>query len=145
VAGSAAVQYAWPVPAPVRVVAAFVVPAGPYAPGHRGVDLATGVGGAVLAAADGWVRFAGPVAGRGVVVLAHADGLVTEYEPLRPTVQAGERVRRGQVIGVVAGRHRTCPPGRCVHWAARRADTYVDPARLLAPLAPPRLLPWPRR
>src|SRR5436305_14430266 len=73
----ALVTYSAPVAG--RVVRPFDPPATPYGPGHRGVDLAARAGSPVRAAADGLVTFAGPVAGRGVVVLAHADGITTEY------------------------------------------------------------------
>jgi murein DD-endopeptidase MepM/ murein hydrolase activator NlpD len=96
----------------------------------------------VRAAADAVVRFAGNVAGRGVVVLAHADGITTEYEPLNAVVHAGQAVAQGALLGTVRGTHGGCPPGRCVHWAARRGGNYLDPMTLLAPLGAARLLPW---
>lgn len=137
------VRYTLPLSAPVRVVRGFSPPATRYGPGHLGVDLAARPPLAVLAAADGTVRFAGRVAGRQLVVLAHADGIRTEYEPLTPAVRVGAVVRRGQLLGVVSGRHRGCP-GVCLHWGARRGAAYVDPLSLLRPLAPVRLMPWPR-
>jgi murein DD-endopeptidase MepM/ murein hydrolase activator NlpD len=140
-AGPIVVRYVAPV-APLVIVQPFVAPRDRYGPGHRGVDLATGRRGAVRAAADGVVRFAGQIAGRGVVVLAHADGLVTEYEPLEPSVRAGESVMLGELLGHVLGPHRSCVPDRCVHWAARRGANYLDPMTLLAPLGEVRLLPW---
>src|SRR5690349_17646532 len=72
-APAAAVAYRAPVPG--AVVRPFAPPPTPYAAGHRGVDLAAGPSAVVGAAAAGTVRFAGAVAGRGVVVLAHADGI----------------------------------------------------------------------
>lgn len=140
--GPATVDYSAPVPAPVRVVLAFRPPADRFSAGHRGVDLATHPGEAVRAAGDGVVSFAGDVAGRGVVVIAHADGISTEYEPLAPSVRAGQPVTRGQPLGTVSGTHRDCAPDRCLHWAARRGDIYLDPMSLLRPLGPVRLLPW---
>jgi murein DD-endopeptidase MepM/ murein hydrolase activator NlpD len=136
-----AVPYSPPVQ-PVRVVRAFEPPPGPYAAGHRGVDLATVPGERVSAAAAGTVAFAGTVAGRGLVVVAHADGIRTEYEPITPLVRAGQVVARGQPVGRVAGTHGACPPGGCLHWGARRGDRYLDPLALLRPLGPVRLLPW---
>lgn len=137
----AAVAYLPPV-RPVRVVRGFVAPSSPWGPGHRGVDLASIPGEPVRAAAIGAVSFAGAVAGRGVVVLTHADGVRTEYEPVTPLVHAGAAVFRGEIIGRVQGTHGDCAAGRCLHWGARRGDTYFDPLGLLQPLGPVRLLPW---
>jgi murein DD-endopeptidase MepM/ murein hydrolase activator NlpD len=134
------VTYVAPLPGPLRVVRAFDPPAGPYGPGHLGVDLRAVAGERVAAAGPGVVRFAGPVAGRGVVVIEHADGIRTEYEPLAPLVSVGQRVRGGDVIGVLRGRHHGCA-GPCVHWGARRGDTYMNPLDLLRPLGPVILLP----
>jgi murein DD-endopeptidase MepM/ murein hydrolase activator NlpD len=138
------VRYEAPV-TPVRVERRFDPPQRRFGPGHLGVDLETSPGAAVRAAADGVVTFAGPVAGRGVVVVRHADGVSTEYEPLRPAVAREAVVVRGQVLGRVAGAHGTCAPGRCLHWGARRGDEYIDPLLLLVPLGPVRLLPWSER
>jgi murein DD-endopeptidase MepM/ murein hydrolase activator NlpD len=127
--------------APFRVIRPFESPPTPYAPGHRGVDLVTHGGQQVLAAGAGSVRFSGPVAGRGVVVIAHPDGVLTEYEPVRPAVAAGALVRLGQVIGHVAGQHGAWPMGGCLHWGARRDGRYFDPLSLLRALGVVRLVP----
>jgi murein DD-endopeptidase MepM/ murein hydrolase activator NlpD len=139
----AGVTYAPPV-MPMRVLRGFEAPTSPYGPGHRGVDLGLAQGGLVSAAADGVIGFAGPVAGRGVVVVVHADGISTEYEPVTPVVRAGAGVRRGQPVGRLSGTHPACAPASCLHWGARRGSAYVDPLSLLRPLGPVRLLPWPR-
>jgi murein DD-endopeptidase MepM/ murein hydrolase activator NlpD len=99
-------------------------------------------GASVAAAAACVVTFAGSVAGRGLVVIAHADGVRTEYEPLTPAVRARDPVRRGEVIGTVRGTHHGCRPQRCLHWGAKRDGAYIDPMSLLRPLGPVRLLPW---
>jgi murein DD-endopeptidase MepM/ murein hydrolase activator NlpD len=129
----------------LRVLKPFTPPVERYGAGHLGVDLAAAAGGAVLAAGSGVVRFAGPVAGHGVVVLVHPDGISTEYEPLAAVVAAGQRVTAGQRIGTVRGVHRGCAAG-CLHWGARRGSghppEYLDPMSLLAPLGVVRLLPW---
>jgi murein DD-endopeptidase MepM/ murein hydrolase activator NlpD len=127
---------------PVRVVRVFDPPATPYGPGHRGVDLAVVPGAVVRAAAAGVVSFAATIAGRGVVVVQHPDGVRTEYEPLRVRVRTGTAVAAGAVLGTVAGRHGSCAPGRCLHWGARRGTAYFDPLLLLQPLGTVRLLPW---
>lgn len=131
--------------AALRVLTPFTPPADRYGAGHLGVDVTASEGAPVLAAGGGLVRFAGPVAGRGVVVLVHPDGISTEYEPLAAVVVAGQRVAAGQRIGTVRGVHRGCPVG-CLHWGARRGTSsppqYLDPLPLLGPLGVVRLLPW---
>ncbi|WP_135848221.1 murein hydrolase activator EnvC family protein [Serinibacter arcticus] len=133
-----AVLYAWPVE-PATVVRSFDDPEQPWLAGHRGVDLAGAVGAPVRAAADGVVAFAGPVAGRGVVSIDHADGIRTTYEPVTATVVAGQTVTRGVVIGSLAAGHAGAggvvpgDGGATLHWGARTGpQTYVDPTLLVA-------------
>jgi murein DD-endopeptidase MepM/ murein hydrolase activator NlpD len=139
--GAAATTYALPVPPPVVVRRGFEPPPGPYAAGHRGVDFDVGATSPVYAAAAGRVSFSGQVAGRGVVVIMHADGISTEYEPVRPSVVDGAPVARGDPIGAVEGEHGGCPDGLCLHWGARRDGDYLDPMGLLRALGVVRLLP----
>jgi murein DD-endopeptidase MepM/ murein hydrolase activator NlpD len=128
-----------PVDGPSRIGRPFEAPTTPYGPGHRGVDLIAAVGAPVRAAADGEVTFAGLVAGRGVVTLRHGR-LRTTYEPVGPTVRLGQRVRAGQVIGLLVGGHPGCPATACLHWGLLTDQGYLDPLMLLARPAP-RLLP----
>lgn len=134
--------YVAPVSGAIRVVRGFEPPPGPYSAGHRGVDLATAPGEPVHAAGPGTVSFAGQVAGRGVLVIAHPDGVRTEYEPVAPVVRAGEQVISGQPVATVDGAHASCSLGGCLHWAARRDGSYLDPLTLLGRLGQVRLLPW---
>lgn len=138
---TAAGAYQPPLPGPLDVLRPFAPPANRYGAGHLGVDLRALPDEVVRAAGSGTVRFAGQVAGRGVVVIAHPDGITTEYEPLTPAARAGTRVVAGQPIGVLRGPHRGCA-GACLHWGAKRGGTYLDPLRLLAALGPVVLLPW---
>ncbi|SDG34527.1 Peptidase family M23 [Lentzea fradiae] len=132
-------RFTWPLPPPHPVVRAFEAPTTPYGPGHRGADLAAPAGTPVLATADALVVHAGPVATRTLVSLQHRGGLRTTYEPITPTVQRGHRVRQGEVIGHLQEGHCSTP---CLHWGARRGQTYLDPLRLVtAPRV--RLLPLP--
>ena len=133
--------YAPPVDSPVTVLRAFQAPPAPWAAGHRGVDLAASEGAHVLAPADGVVSFAGPVAGRPVVVVTHPDGLRSSLEPVVGSVPVGERVARGQVVGTLADVPTHCAPQRCVHWGVRDRDTYLDPMSLLPIHGPVVLLP----
>lgn len=86
--------------------------------GHRGVDLAGTHGETVVATGAGTVRFAGVIAGTGIVSIVHANGLRTTYEPVRPGVRAGQRVIGGQPIGTLRTGHRAYPREvpTCLHW-----------------------------
>ncbi|HEX8082400.1 MAG TPA: M23 family metallopeptidase [Jatrophihabitans sp.] len=140
--GSVDPLYHAPLGGGMRVRTPFNPPADRYGRGHLGVDLTASAGVEVLAAGAATVRFAGPVAGRGVVVLVHPDGVSTVYEPVAAVVAPGQRVLAGQRIGVLRGAHRSCAPAMCLHWGARRGEAYLDPMSLLRPLGVVRLLPW---
>ncbi|SNQ51976.1 Peptidase family M23 [Frankia canadensis] len=130
----------WPLRGAVSVARAFDRPATPYGPGHRGVDLAARPRDPVLAAADGTVSYAGPVAGRGVVAVDHG-GVRTTYEPLRPAVASGDAVHAGDVIGWLTTGHPGCASAACLHWGlVRGAEEYLDPLGSFRRV-PPRLLP----
>ncbi len=129
----------WPV-TPATVVRGFTADDQPYGPGHRGVDLSAHEGEPVHAAADGVVSFVGWVAGRPLVVIAHAHNLRTTYEPVNPLVQVGEVVSGGQPIGIVAAQPWHCGWSVCLHWGLRQGARYLDPLVMLD-AGPPRLLP----
>jgi len=103
----------------------------PYAAGHRGADLAGAPFEPVLAAGAGTVAFAGMVAGRPVVSIDHPNGLRTTYEPVAPSVAAGQAVARGSPLGALQPGHPGCPVQACLHWGLRRGDAYLDPLSLL--------------
>jgi murein DD-endopeptidase MepM/ murein hydrolase activator NlpD len=135
---------AWRVPAlrlPVRgmVVRGFEEPAGPFGPGHRGIDVRAPVGTPVAAPAAGTVRFAGRVAGSAWVSLLVAPGVVVTVGPLRqPAVAAGERVAALAPVGRLAAGH-----GGAVHLSLRVDGAYVDPMPWLVDRPRPRLAPLP--
>jgi murein DD-endopeptidase MepM/ murein hydrolase activator NlpD len=122
----------------------FEPPPSPYAAGHRGVDLRAASGAPVRSAAPGRVAFAGPVAGRGVIAIALADGLRITYQPVRAAVDVGAAVAAGQIVGFMEGGSSHCATG-CLHWGLRRGTNYLDPLSLLPPSilrsGPSRLLP----
>jgi murein DD-endopeptidase MepM/ murein hydrolase activator NlpD len=126
-----ATRWQWPLWPRPAVAERFVASPEPYAAGHRGVDLAAQVGHEVLAAAAGVVSFAGPVAGRGVVVVTHPGGRRTSYEPVATSVSTGERVAAGDVLGQVSAAPGHCLPATCLHWGLRRDETYLDPLALV--------------
>jgi len=111
------------------VVRGFDPPAHDWLSGHRGVDVAGQVGDIVVAAAAGRVRFAGTVAGQGVVSIDHGE-VVTTYEPVEPLVAVGDLVLPGDPIGRLAGGH-LCPASACLHWGLKRGAEYLNPLSLL--------------
>ena len=139
-ASSSAAAWAAPLPEPLTVTRPFDPPANPYGSGHRGVDLAGVPGQEIRAAGPGTVIYAGPLAGRGVISIAHADGLRTTYEPVQATISAGVQVPLGQVIGTLLTGHAGCPAAACLHWGLKRGEVYLDPLPLLIQ-GPVRLLP----
>lgn len=144
-AGAEGPRWLWPVPAPHPVLAGFEAPLHEYGPGHRGIDIGTGGPGTEVRAVEaGVVRFRGSIAGRGVVSVLHADGLISTYEPVSSEVDAGDRVETGTVIGVLedAGSASHCPGSVCLHLGARQGDVYRDPLPLLGARGPSVLLPW---
>ena len=124
-ASTAADTWRWPVAVPHAVIRPFIAPESPYAAGHRGIDLAAEEHAEVLAPNDGVVSFAGRVVDRPVLSIVHPGDVITTVEPVIALVRAGERVRAGQRIGIVAsGGH--CPPG-CLHFGVRSHGLYVSP------------------
>jgi murein DD-endopeptidase MepM/ murein hydrolase activator NlpD len=126
----------WPLRPPPAVVRGFDAPSPNWNPGHRGVDLAGAPGQPVYAAGDATVVFAGLLAGRPVVALAHPGGLHTSYEPVRAAVRVGQLVTAATVLGELVAGHPGCPAAACLHWGAMWGPAsgadYVDPLGLLA-------------
>lgn len=135
-AGAFEERLQWPLRPRAGVMRVFDAPSPNWNRGHRGVDLAGAPGQSVYAAAAGTVVFAGELAGRPLVSIAHPGGLRTSYEPVRPTVRVGQLVGAGTVLGALDAGHSGCPTQACLHWGAMwgpasRAD-YVDPLGLVA-------------
>ncbi len=129
----------WPLVPEPEVVDGFDPPDSPYGAGHRGVDLAGAPGQPVRTSLPGTVTYAGPLAGRGVVVVDHGETRTT-YEPVAASVSIGDVLAAGDRIGTlqVPGSH--CFPRACLHWGWIRGETYLDPLRLVG-VGPVRLLP----
>jgi hypothetical protein len=130
---------AWPLQPRPEVVRGFELPAKPWLPGHRGVDLLGTPGQTVRAATGGTITYAGPLAGRGVVTVA-AGSRRTTYEPVVPAVTVGTTVTTGSVIGHLSAAGSHCRPRVCLHWGLVRGREYLNPLTLL-PDRPVRLLP----
>ncbi|OCB34239.1 peptidase M23 [Mycobacterium malmoense] len=133
------VRLDWPLRPPPTVGRGFDAPSPDWKPGHRGVDLPGAPGQPVFAAGSATVVFAGLLAGRPVVSLAHPGGLRTSYEPVRAAVRVGQPVTARTVIGSLEPGHAGCRAsgagGACLHWGAMWGPAsgahYVDPLGLV--------------
>ena len=133
----------WPLDPEPEVVRGFEPPPHPYASGHRGADLAGTVGQPVRAALGGTLGFAGSIGGKPVVSVIHG-GRRTTYEPVAASVERGQAVTAGQVLGRLVVTDSHCFPSACLHWGL--IEGTGDDARYLDPLSlvgggPVRLLP----
>jgi murein DD-endopeptidase MepM/ murein hydrolase activator NlpD len=94
-----------------------------------GVDFAAPAGSEVKAAAPGQVALVSEALGGNlgtVVLIRHADQMLTVYGRVNSKVEQGQRVQAGQVIGTVA----PAPGGGgdSLHFEVRRGTEPVDPA-----------------
>ncbi|QFG68961.1 M23 family metallopeptidase [Ornithinimicrobium pratense] len=125
-------QWGWPLVGAPPVARAFDLPAQRWLPGHRGVDLVGVAGEQVFAVDAGVVTFSGTIAGVGMVSVTHEDGLRSTYQPVEDRQDRGERVGRGQRLGVLGTTGSHCALHDCLHLGAVRGrDAYVDPLPLL--------------
>ena len=128
------VRLQWPLRPPPAVVRSFDAPSPNWNRGHRGVDLAGRPGQPVYAAGDATVVYAGTLAGRQLVSLAHPGGLHTSYEPVRAGVRVGQRLTAGTAIGeLLAGTSGL--PGRGVPALGRDVGSGLG-CRLRRPAGP---------
>lgn len=134
----------WPVTIDPTVVRDFDPPSERWLAGHRGADLTVGLTGEILAPADGRVSHVGVVVDRATLTIDHGDGLRSSFEPVESDLKKGDRVRKGQVIGVLSGRNHCLTTVRaCVHWGVRMHDDYVHPLPFVGAQRPSVLLPLP--
>ena len=96
---------------------------------HEGVDIANTVGTPVIAPADGIVTYTGPLGGFGdVVSVDHGHKISTFYAHLQQhKVSQGQRVRRGEVIGLVGTTGRVTGPH--LHYEIQVNEVSVDPTK----------------
>lgn len=94
---------------------------------HQGVDIAAPAGQPIHASADGIVVRAGEVTGLGrAVYVAHGYGLVTRYGHMsRVDVHPGQRLKRGDVVGLVGNTGRST--GYHLHYEVRLDGAPVNP------------------
>ncbi len=95
--------------------------------GHKGVDMAAPTGTPIYATADGMVSKAEWFSSYGnFIAIAHGAELETRFGHLsRMAVSAGQRVRKGDLIGYVGSTGRSTGPH--LHYEVRVAGMAVDP------------------
>ncbi len=101
---------------------------------HKGVDFGAGYGAPIRAVGDGVVIGAGYLASESgygkIVLIRHAGGDVTAYAHMsRVSVNAGERVRAGEVVGQVGSTGHSSGPH--LHFEVRIGGSQVNPLRWL--------------
>ena len=114
----------------VRLTSSFGMRTHPVLGGaraHNGIDLAAPVGTPVYATADGLVGKAEWFGGYGLYVgLRHGGNIETRYAHMsRLNVAAGQRVRKGDIVGFVGSTGRSTGPH--LHYEVRIGGQAVNP------------------
>jgi murein DD-endopeptidase MepM/ murein hydrolase activator NlpD len=119
--------WVWPVPDGFTVTARFGECSSLWSACHTGTDFDTAAGVPVSAAAAGEVTSVGWGGAYGnLIQITHPDGVQTWYAHLSATtVQAGDQVQAGMVIGAVGATGNTT--GAHLHLEVRVDDRPVDP------------------
>lgn len=131
-------HWAWPT-ASHHVSNPYAEPAGPYGPGHRGIDIDTEPGSPVFAPAAGSIAFVGSVGGRPLITIDEGDGLIATLEPVASDARAGDVVGAGDEVGTVAAGGHAAPG--TMHLGVRRDGVYINPLLLLGGIPRAVLLP----
>jgi murein DD-endopeptidase MepM/ murein hydrolase activator NlpD len=98
---------------------------------HRGVDISSEYGTAVIAPASGIVRYADLMNGYGrAVVIDHGNSITTLYGHLSGfAVTPGQMIQRGDTLGYVGLSGRSTGPH--LHYEVRIRDIPVNPTKYL--------------
>ena len=122
----------WPVQG--WVTSSFGARRSPFGTGiefHKGVDISTRFGKAIVAPADGFVVRSGyePMDGN-TVKIEHGHGFSTAYLHLsKIAIAQGERIKKGQVIGYVGDSGRSTGPH--LHYSVYVNNVPVNPVKYL--------------
>lgn len=98
---------------------------------HQGIDVAASLGSPIYATANGYVhKTKTEITGGNVIILNHGGGVTTVYCHLSKfNVQAGQKVKRGDVIGFVGQSGKAIGPH--VHYEVRINGRAIDPMRYI--------------
>ncbi len=94
---------------------------------HEGIDIAAPIGTPIIAPADGIVRKVQNTKDFGIVIeISHNQDLSTVYgHCMNPTVNIGQSIKRGDIIGYVGLSGKTSGPH--LHYEIRISQVPVDP------------------
>lgn len=127
----------WPCPTYTYISSYFggrVSPiTGVWQSGHKGIDIASGKGNPIIAAASGTVVKSYLSSSYGnYVVISHGGGLMTAYAHMtRRMVSVGDTVAAGQQIGTVGSTGNST--GNHLHFEVYRNGSVVDPLDYVSP------------
>ncbi len=132
---------AWPVDPSLGLTARFQDPAyhGFFGVPHNGLDLRASMGTSIMAPADGVVIqvVGGESTDYHYIMLAHSDGVVTLFgHVFDEYVEKGDKVKKGQVIGMTGGMPGTSGAGFMttgphLHFEVFKNGKHIDPLELL--------------
>lgn len=133
----------WPVEEP-RLAKPFRKPTSDWGAGHRGIDLQTKPGEALLSPVDARIDFGGLAFGVPTVVI-EAGSLSSVFQPacLKPGFSSNSQVEIGDDFARVcsSSAQHHCSLGDCLHWSLRWDKTdYLNPLIMLDELDPAILL-----
>ena len=98
---------------------------------HKGLDIAAPTGSFVYATADGIVQYSGWKGSYGILItISHASGHETRFAHLSAVaVRAGQRVRKGAVIGKIGSTGRSTGPH--LHYEVRLHGVALNPKNFM--------------
>lgn len=98
---------------------------------HEGIDISARMSTPIVVTADGVVAFSGREQGYGrVIKIDHGHGLSSKYAHLqKPLVKQGQRVKRGESIGLVGNTGKTT--GAHLHYEVHVDGVPVNPLRYI--------------
>lgn len=98
---------------------------------HNGIDIARPHGSFVYATGDGVVEFSGWKGTYGILIkIKHPSGHETRFAHLSAVaVQAGQRIRKGQIIGKIGSTGRSTGPH--LHYEVRYNGKPLDPRKFM--------------
>ena len=114
-----------PIPGAINV-RDFYISDNLYSSGHRGIDLLAAENSAVIASEDGYISHSGFIYNRWTISVTH-NSFRTTYEPVKPIVKLGQKVKQGEVIGFLQTEGSHCFPKSCLHFGLKEGSNYFKP------------------